>query len=57
MPTTHNVLDCATHVSWFGDVDSGEMFLNYPVYIGIRPFEGMDVTWIEIREETKGEGG
>ena len=50
-------MDCATHVSWFGDVDSGEMFLNYPVYIGIRPVEGMDVTWIEIREETKGEDG
>ena len=29
MPAVHNVLDCATHSSWFGDVDAGEMFLNF----------------------------
>ena len=46
MPTIQNVLDCATDTSWFGDVDAGEMFLNYPLDIAIRAYAGVDVSWM-----------
>ena len=29
MPSAEKILDTATHTSWFGDVDSAEMFHNY----------------------------
>ena len=45
MPTIINVCDCATHSSWFGDVDAGEMFLNYWLDPAIRPYAGVDVSW------------
>ncbi len=45
MPTVLNVLDCATHSSWFGDVDAGEMFLNYPLDKDMRQYAGVDVSW------------
>ena len=45
MPTIVNVFDCATHSSWFGDVDAGEMFLNYWLDPAIRPYAGVDVSW------------
>ena len=45
MPTIQNVLDCATDTSWFGDVDAGEMFLNYWLDPAIRPYAGVDVSW------------
>ena len=35
MPTMLNVIDCATHTSWYGDVDAGEMFLNFPIDLRI----------------------
>ena len=28
MPTVHNVLDCATHVLWFGYIDVGQYSLT-----------------------------
>ena len=46
MPTIMNVLDCATSDAWFGDVDAGEMFLNYILDVNIRPYAGVDVSWI-----------
>ncbi len=45
MPTVTNVLDCATHSSWFGDVDAGEMFFNYPLDKDMRQYAGVDVSW------------
>ena len=45
MPTVQDVLDCATHTSWYGDVDAGEMFLNYWLDPAIRPYAGVDVSW------------
>ena len=42
MPTVLSVLDCATHSSWFGDVDAGEMFLNYWLDEAIRPYAGVE---------------
>ena len=29
IPSMENILDTATHSSWFGDVESSEMFHNY----------------------------
>jgi hypothetical protein len=45
MPSMLNVLDCATEDSWFCDVDVGEMFLNFPLDVKIRPYCGVDLSW------------
>ena len=48
-----NVVDCATDCSWYGDVDVGEMFLNFPLDINMRKFCGVDLSWIrEVGEDT-----
>ena len=44
MPTIHNLLDCATSVSNFGDVDAEEMFLKYPIDRSIMMFAQVDVS-------------
>ena len=46
MPTMLNVIDCATHSSWYGDVDAGEMFLNFPLDIRMRKYCGIDLPWM-----------
>ena len=52
MPSVGNVLDCCTHASWFGDVDAGEMFLNFPLDLSIRPYCGVDLSWMEEGKKT-----
>ena len=47
MPTILNVVDCATDASWYGDVDVGEMFLNFPLDINMRKFCGVDLSWMQ----------
>ena len=54
MPTSKHVLDCATSGSWFGDVDAGEMFLNYILDVSLRPYAGIDVSWLD--EDANPEG-
>jgi hypothetical protein len=46
LPTISNVLDCTTHSSWFGDVDAGEMFLNFPLDRNMRKYCGVDVSCV-----------
>ena len=46
MPTMLNVVDCAIHTSWFGDVDAGEMFSNFPLDIKMRKYCGVDISWM-----------
>ncbi len=46
MPNIGNVLDCATSSSWFSDVDAGEMFLNYLLDAELRPYAGVDMSWL-----------
>ena len=46
MPTMTNVIDCAVHTSWFGDVDAGEMFLNFPLDLRMRKYCGVDISWM-----------
>ena len=47
MPSILNVVDCATDASWYGDVDVGEMFLNFPLDINMRKFCGVDLSWMQ----------
>ena len=45
IPSVDNVLDTANHSSWFGDVDSAEMFHNYKVSEKAQPYAGEDISW------------
>ena len=47
MPSVENVLDTAIHSSWFGDVDSSEMFHNYKLSEKAQTYAGVDVSWDE----------
>ncbi len=44
LPTIDTILRNADLDAWFGDIDLGEMFLNYPLDPNIRPYAGVDVT-------------
>ena len=44
LPTVDTILRNVTDRSWFGDLDLGEMFLNYPLHRDIQPYAGVDVT-------------
>jgi len=46
MPNIDLVLNNATLTSWFGDINLGEMFLNYFLDPRIRPYAGVDVSGI-----------
>jgi hypothetical protein len=52
LPSIYNVMDSCTHLSWFGDVDIGEMFLNFPLDLSIRAYCGVDLTWIKDSDQT-----
>ena len=45
MPLVDNVLDVATHLSWFGDIDAAEIFHNYKMLESMQPYAGVDVSW------------
>ena len=47
LPTVHNILNCAMASSWYGDVDAGEMFLNFPLDIRLRKYCGVDLSWLD----------
>ena len=49
LPVVEDVLECACHSSWFGDIDAGDQFLNYPLDPKIRPYAGVDVSWMHAR--------
>ena len=36
------------------DMDVGEMFLNFPLHPDLRPFAGVDITHIKIRQDEEG---
>ena len=44
LPTNDDITDCATDHSFYGDVDGGEFFLNFPLDLRIQPFAGIDIT-------------
>ena len=45
MPSVENVIYTYTHSSWFGDVDSAEMFHNYKVSEKAQTYAGVDISW------------
>jgi hypothetical protein len=47
LPTVDSILRNASCSTWFGDIDLGEMFLNYPLDERVRPFAGVDVTYVD----------
>ena len=47
LPTVDSVLRNASSSTWFGDIDLGEMFLNYPLDERIRPYAGVDLTYVD----------
>ena len=49
MPTASTVLQAVDHNSFFGDIDLGEMFLNYMLDPKLRPYAGIDAT--ELADE------
>jgi hypothetical protein len=55
LPTVDTILRNASSSTWFGDIDLGEMFLNYPLDEAIRPYAGVDVTNVDV-DESKEKG-
>jgi hypothetical protein len=51
LPTIDMTLRHVDHKGWFGDIDLGEMFLNFPLDRQLRPFVGIDAT--ELRNSLK----
>ena len=43
LPTIDSVLGNADASTWFGDIDLGEMFLNYFLDEDVRPYAGLDL--------------
>ena len=44
LPTIDTILRNSDLNAWYGDVDLGEMFLNYPLDPRLKPYAGIDVT-------------
>ena len=44
LPTIDTILRNSSLDAWYGDIDLGEMFLNYPLDPRLRPYAGIDVT-------------
>ena len=42
LPTVDSIIHSSSKGTWFGDIDLGEMFLNYPLDRRIRPYAGVD---------------
>ena len=55
LPVVDSILRNATSATWFGDIDLGEMFLNYALDVEMRQYAGVDVTEVEdqIRHQSK----
>ena len=51
LPTVDSVMRNATFDTWYGDIDLGEMFLNYFLDEKLRPYAGVDAT--ALREQLR----
>ena len=54
LPTIDMTLRHVNHTGWFGDIDLGEQFLNFPLHGDLRPYAGIDAT--ELRQELRSIG-
>lgn len=46
LPTIDTILRNSDLNAWFGDIDLGEMFLNFPLDPQVRPYAGVEVTYV-----------
>lgn len=56
LPTVDSVVNNSDSFTWYGDIDLGEMFLNYPLDPRIRPYAGVETyrpSRMEKRENLK----
>ena len=44
LPTVDSTLRNSTTATWYGDIDLGEMFLNYPLERELQPYAGVNIT-------------
>ena len=51
LPTIDMTLRHVDQSGWFGDIDLGEMFLNFPLDLNLRPYVGIDAS--ELRDRLK----
>ena len=49
LPTTNSILRNADDETWFGDIDLGEMFLNYWLDEELCHYAGVDVSLLGYR--------
>ena len=54
LPTVDSSLRAVEITTWSGDIDLGEMFLNYMIDENLRPFMGIDVTECLNDDDDKG---
>jgi hypothetical protein len=54
LPTMDTVLANADASTYFGDIDLGEMFLNYFLDASLRPYAGVDVSGFSNTEKKQG---
>jgi hypothetical protein len=54
LPTVDTLLRMVDFDSWLGDIDFGEMFLNFPLDSRIRPYAGVDITGFCSEKERDG---
>ena len=53
LPTIDSILRNASKDTWFGDLDLGEMFLNFWLDEQLRPYAGVDVKLLGERKVDK----
>jgi hypothetical protein len=56
LPTVDSILRNAACGTWFGDIDLGEMFLNYALDLDLRAYAGVDLTELD-RDKIGKDGG
>ena len=53
LPMVDSILRNASSATWFGDLDLGEMFLNYALDMNVHAYAGVDVTEVAEASETR----
>ena len=51
LPIIDMTLCHINHTGWFGDIDLGEQFLNFPLHEDLQPYGGINTT--ELQEDLK----
>lgn len=54
LPSTDTLFRMMDFDTWLGDIDLGEMFLNFPLDPRLQPYAGVDITQFCSEEERRG---